>query len=93
MTPGEIVHTLRLMAVGGLTLHLDAALAERLRRAADAAGADIDAYALSALDYAVPSIRDWSEDRAIAAETVRDGSGIPLADFLGHLEGFGHREA
>ena len=77
------------MADGGLTLHLDTDLADRLRRAAEAAGDNVDSYAARALDYVIGPDRDWSVDEAIAEETIRNGDGIPLETFVARLDDFG----
>ncbi|WP_421728853.1 hypothetical protein [Brevundimonas sp.] len=77
------------MADGGLTLHLENDLAERLRQAAKAAGDDVDTYLARALDYAIGPVSDRADDEAIAEETMRAGDGIALDDFLVRLDGFG----
>ena len=77
------------MADGGLTLHLDEALSDRLRLAAEMSGEDINAYAARAIDFAIGPERDWAIDEAIADDTLANGTGIPLASFLDRLDTFG----
>jgi hypothetical protein len=76
------------MADGGLKLEIDAALAERLRTAAQASGESVEAFALQALSAAADE--DWAEDYARVADFEATGRAIParqaMAEFRHAVE-------
>jgi hypothetical protein len=75
------------MADGELILTLDAALAERLRARAEAAGQSVEAYALQLLEN--PDTAIWTEVDEICDAAVAEDSGIPLDELDGWMNGWG----
>ncbi|MGZ8369878.1 MAG: hypothetical protein ACXWVH_02355 [Caulobacteraceae bacterium] len=75
------------MADGELTVKIEPVLAERLTRAAQAAGESVDAFVNGLLDTEAVGDPDWADiDRICegAAET-----GVPWEDFEPRLRGLG----
>ena len=65
------------MADGELTITIDAALAERLRAAAEAAGESVDVYVRHALETISDDPVDWAEDVRVAE--AYDGDGVSFS--------------
>ena len=88
------------MADGELTLQIDAALAERLRARAEAAGQSVEAYALHLLGEGEAAVRTggFGEDSEAYADEIdricdeaeRTG-GIPFEVFQARLRNLGQR--
>lgn len=83
------------MADGDITLTIDAALAQRLKTRAEAAGQSVEDYARHTLDQAAQSNGLGEADAAyademdrICNETLRTG-GIPWEQFRGRLLNLG----
>jgi len=85
------------MADGDITLTIDAALAERLKPRAEAAGQSVEDYARQALDQAAEpdglseaEVAYADEIDRICDEAERTG-GAPWEDFKARLLGLGNR--
>ena len=68
------------MADDGMTVQIDAKLAERLRTAARSAGVSVETFAADVLQDAVDE--DWTEDEARFAEFARTGVSYPAETAL-----------
>lgn len=74
------------MADGELTLTIDAALVERLKTRAEAAGQSVEAFALHLLQE---DATVWAEVDAICDSVVAEDNGIPLEDLGPWMNGWG----
>lgn len=77
------------MADCALVISLDGPLKERVEKAARAVGSSVNAFVAQTLDFAVDPDTDWVIDQTIADETLTNGDGIPLDQFVYRLERFG----
>lgn len=79
------------MADDGVTIRIDAELAERLRKEAKATGRTLEEYVQVALDAVVLSdeTTDWEELERICNEAVEEGTGIPWEEFKPRLQNLG----
>jgi hypothetical protein len=74
------------MADGDITLTIDAALAGRLKRRAEAAGQSVEEFALHLLEE---DATVWAEVDAICDAVVAGNTGIPLEDLGPWMQGWG----
>ena len=74
------------MADGDITLMIDAALAERLKPRAEAAGQSVEEFAIHLLEE---DATVWTEVDAICDAVVAESTGIPLEELEPWMNGWG----